>query len=136
MHSKVLATVRGTRFPSFLGEESGSFSYVEHRVRFELVEHDGFEEWSSPSALVLLRIILYLFGHVGPGRCCSAVIVASLHRPGTNSSLISQSPHSGVAPFPSRFRKTRKEEKRAQRTVASTLLCTAWSWLGEAKDKR
>ena len=27
---------------------------------------------SSPSALVQLRIILYLFGHVGAGRCCSA----------------------------------------------------------------
>ena len=31
-------------FPSLLGDESGSLTYVEHRVRFELVEHEEFEE--------------------------------------------------------------------------------------------
>ena len=35
---------RGTRFPFLLGEEPGSFSYVEHLMRFELAEHGGFEE--------------------------------------------------------------------------------------------
>jgi len=44
VYSKVLVNFRGTRFPSFLDEESGSFSYVERQVRFELVEHEGFEE--------------------------------------------------------------------------------------------
>ena len=68
VYSKVLASVRGTRFPSFLGEESGSLTYVEHRVRFELAEHEEFEERPLPSVLVLLGIILYLFGHVGLGR--------------------------------------------------------------------
>ena len=31
-------------FPSFLGDESGSLTYVEHRVQFELVEDEGFKE--------------------------------------------------------------------------------------------
>ena len=66
-------------FPSFLGDESGSLTYVEHRVQFELVEHEEFEERPSPSALVQLGIILYLFGHVGPGRWLP---LPSLHVPG------------------------------------------------------
>ena len=44
VHSKVLVSFRGISFPSFLGEELGSFLYVEHQVRFELVEHEGFKE--------------------------------------------------------------------------------------------
>ena len=42
--SKVLVGFCGKRFPSLLGEESESLSYVEHQVRFELVNHEGFEE--------------------------------------------------------------------------------------------
>ena len=41
--SRVFVSFSGTRFPSFLGEESGSFSYVERRVRFELVDYEGLE---------------------------------------------------------------------------------------------
>ena len=51
VYSKVLVSFRGTRFPSLLGDESGSLTYAEHRVRFELAEHEEFEERPSPSVL-------------------------------------------------------------------------------------
>ena len=44
VYSKVMVSFCGERFPSLLGGESDSFSYVERRVRLKLVEHEGFEE--------------------------------------------------------------------------------------------
>ena len=97
VYSEVLVSICGTRSPSFLGEESGLFLYVERQVRFELVEHEGFEKGYRRARRCNPRIILYLFGNgSGPRllRCHRRLALPPRHHfriPSRESFLIFQS---------------------------------------------